>query len=196
MAIVRYIEPLESPFILSSVPPYIGQCLHTGSAFYRHVTLWNVLNIIMYLGLAWLLTTSPGLDEWIYWHFFTVTNSYDSSQSMTVDESLHSSLHHERLLFHCDEWRMTAAHWSLTECWMKNLLNSRMNSLSQLQRTEQKSPPPKVHEEHFMNALSRKPCVNSEAKFWFLSVHNFQFSYLWNQCSVISPWQRISLFVS
>jgi hypothetical protein len=38
-----------------------------------------------------------------------ITISYDSSQSMTVYDSLHSLLDHERLLFHCDEW-WTANH--------------------------------------------------------------------------------------
>jgi hypothetical protein len=40
-----------------------------------------------------------GLDDWIYWHFFTSTLSYDSSQSMALSDSLHSLLDHERLLF-------------------------------------------------------------------------------------------------
>jgi hypothetical protein len=29
-------------------------------------------------------TMGSGLDDWIYWNFFTVTTNYDSSQSMTV----------------------------------------------------------------------------------------------------------------
>jgi hypothetical protein len=31
-----------------------------------------------------------GLDNWIYWHFFTITINYNSSQSVTVQDSLHS----------------------------------------------------------------------------------------------------------
>jgi hypothetical protein len=46
------------------------------------------------------------------------------------------------------------------------------------------------------NALSRKPCFNSEATVWFLSVYNFQFSYPWKPCSVISWFPRISLSVA
>jgi hypothetical protein len=38
---------------------------------------------------------------------FTVTVNYDSSQSMTVFDSLNSLLHRKRLLFHCDERRTT-----------------------------------------------------------------------------------------
>jgi hypothetical protein len=30
---------------------------------------------------VWLL--GSGLDDWIYWHFFTITINYDNSQSMT-----------------------------------------------------------------------------------------------------------------
>jgi hypothetical protein len=44
-----------------------------------------------------------GLDDLIYWHFFTITLNYDSSQSVTVYDSLNSLLDHELLLFHCDE---------------------------------------------------------------------------------------------
>jgi hypothetical protein len=37
----------------------------------------------------------------------TVTINYDRSQSVTVYDSLHSLLDHERLLFHCDEALLT-----------------------------------------------------------------------------------------
>jgi hypothetical protein len=40
-----------------------------------------------------------------FWHFFTITLNCDSSQSVTVHDSLHSLLDHERLLFLSDEWR-------------------------------------------------------------------------------------------
>jgi hypothetical protein len=42
------------------------------------------------------------LDDWIYWHFFTIANNYSSSQSVTVSDSLHSLLDCECLLFRCD----------------------------------------------------------------------------------------------
>jgi hypothetical protein len=48
-----------------------------------------------------------GFDVWIYWRFFTIKISRDSSESMTVYDSVHSLLDHERLLFHCDECRTT-----------------------------------------------------------------------------------------
>jgi hypothetical protein len=35
VAIIGYTEPLQSPFLLSAMPPYTGQCLHTGSVLYR-----------------------------------------------------------------------------------------------------------------------------------------------------------------
>jgi hypothetical protein len=44
---------------------------------------------------------------------------------MTVYDSLHSSLDHECLLFHCDEWRTTnlcSLIELLYDCRMKNLL--------------------------------------------------------------------------
>jgi hypothetical protein len=36
-AIIRYIELLQSPFLLSAKPPNTGQCLHIGSALDRYV---------------------------------------------------------------------------------------------------------------------------------------------------------------
>jgi hypothetical protein len=39
-----------------------------------------------------------GLD-WIYWNFFTITINYNSSQSVTVQNSLHSLLDYKCLLF-------------------------------------------------------------------------------------------------
>jgi hypothetical protein len=32
-----HMELIKSPFFLPAVPPYTGQCLHIGSAFYRYV---------------------------------------------------------------------------------------------------------------------------------------------------------------
>jgi hypothetical protein len=40
-----------------------------------------------------------GLADWIYWHFFTITINYNSSQFTTVSDSLHALLDYERLLF-------------------------------------------------------------------------------------------------
>jgi hypothetical protein len=56
----------------------------------------------MYEGFAWLIITGSGLDDWIYWYFFRITTNYNSSQSMTVYDSLHSLLDCERVLFCCD----------------------------------------------------------------------------------------------
>jgi hypothetical protein len=70
--------------------------------------------IFTYSGLAWLIIMGSGLYVWIYWHFFTITINYNSSQSMTVYGSLHSLLDYECLLFHCDE-RRTINHCSHIE---------------------------------------------------------------------------------
>jgi hypothetical protein len=47
------------------------------------------------------------LDDWIYWHFFTITINYDYSQSVTAQDSPHSLLDYECLLFYCEERRIT-----------------------------------------------------------------------------------------
>jgi hypothetical protein len=36
--------------------------------------------IVTCWGLAWLIIMGSGVDDWIYWHFFTVTLTYDSSR--------------------------------------------------------------------------------------------------------------------
>jgi hypothetical protein len=36
-AIIRQTELLESPFFISAIPPYNGQCLYIGSALYMYV---------------------------------------------------------------------------------------------------------------------------------------------------------------
>jgi hypothetical protein len=43
-------------------------------------------------------------------------------ESMTVYDSLHSSLDHERLLFHCDDWRTTnhISHAELSYEWLND----------------------------------------------------------------------------
>jgi hypothetical protein len=46
-------------------------------------------------------------DDWVYWHFFTITVHYNSSHLMTVCDVPHSLLAHERLLCHCDELLLT-----------------------------------------------------------------------------------------
>jgi hypothetical protein len=65
-------------------------------------------SIIMYKycyvsGVPWRVITGFELDDWIYWHFFTITTNYNSSQSVTVYDSLHSLMDYECLLF-CRNW--------------------------------------------------------------------------------------------
>jgi hypothetical protein len=41
-------------------------------------------NIVTYEGFAWRILTGSGMDNWIYWHFFTIIINYNSSQLMTA----------------------------------------------------------------------------------------------------------------
>jgi hypothetical protein len=44
------------------------------------------------LGFSWLLIMSSGFDDWVYWHFFTVTINYYSSHTiLTAEASLRSA---------------------------------------------------------------------------------------------------------
>jgi hypothetical protein len=104
-------------------------------------------NIVTYEGLAWLIIMGSGFDDWIYWHFFTITVNYDSSQSMTVYDSLPSLLDHECLLFHCDEW------WTMNHCSHIELFKLRLSDESLLwmnktlitsRQPEYRSPSPTV----------------------------------------------------
>jgi hypothetical protein len=52
-------------------------------------------------------------DDWVYWHFYTITLNSDSLQSMTVYyDSPHSLLDHERLLFYYDEQELLLTPWT------------------------------------------------------------------------------------
>jgi hypothetical protein len=55
-------------------------------------------NIVMYRG-GRLVTIGSELDDGIYWLLFTITINYNSSQSMTLYDSLHSLLDYECLPF-------------------------------------------------------------------------------------------------
>jgi hypothetical protein len=67
--------------------------------------------------VPWLIITGSGLDDWIYWHFLTITINYNSSQSMDVQDLLHSLLDYECLLFYCEEW------WTKNHCSLSPRLN-------------------------------------------------------------------------
>jgi hypothetical protein len=119
-------------------------------------------------------------EDWIYWHFFTITMNYNSSQSMNVYDSLHSLLDHERILFHCDEWRRTnhCSHielpsdfWITTPVWrMLSRLNSaersHVFSLHSFVRTKERWQFPTVHVTACLS-VSAGPCVNSVATLLF-----------------------------
>jgi hypothetical protein len=86
---------------------------------------------------------SYGFDDWVYWHFFTVTVVYNSSHiELLLNEVCLMNFYEESV----------------------TVLNARMNSLFITARE-----PDRDHR-LLMNALSRKSCVNSEATVWFLGV--------------------------
>jgi hypothetical protein len=39
----------------------------------------SIDNIVTYSGFAWLIIMGSGFDDWVYWHFFTITVNYNSS---------------------------------------------------------------------------------------------------------------------
>jgi hypothetical protein len=64
-------------------------------------------NIARFKGVRVTKLTGSRSYERIYLCSFTITLSSDRLQTMTVYDSLHSLLDHKRLLFHCDERRIS-----------------------------------------------------------------------------------------
>jgi hypothetical protein len=46
------------------------------------LTGW-LYHAVTYTWIPWLIIMGSGLDGWNYWHFFTITANYNSSQSVT-----------------------------------------------------------------------------------------------------------------
>jgi hypothetical protein len=65
-----------------------------------------------------------GLDDWIYWHMFTITIDYGSSHSMTVYGSLHSLLDYELSFSTVTNVKSLLIHWTPTECRIKKIHES------------------------------------------------------------------------
>jgi presenilin-like A22 family membrane protease len=59
------IKPLQM-FIYSNRKPNIS-------------IIYIYIYIVTHMGLALLIIMGSGFDDWIYWHFFTITVSYKSS---------------------------------------------------------------------------------------------------------------------
>jgi hypothetical protein len=95
-------------------------------------------------GSVWLIIMGSGLDDWIYWHLFTITVSYNSLQSMAVGDSLHSLLDYECLLFYCDESALT--HWTpIRMPYEESLATEISRAEPTFRRTEYRSPPQTVN---------------------------------------------------
>jgi hypothetical protein len=94
------------------------------------------LHIVTYKGFVWLITMGSRFDDWVYWHFFTITLDHNSS-------------HIELLLNIC-----------LTDLYEESLMNLGLISRSALPfitftRPGWKSLSPRVPLLFFMNPLSR-----------------------------------------
>jgi hypothetical protein len=102
-----------------SAPDVLSPCLRL-----REGKALKLIEYCHVFEVAWLIITGFGLDDWIYWHFFTITNNYDSSQSVIVYDSLHSLLDHECLLRRITAHTfnsLTTAVWRTSRNW--NLLD-------------------------------------------------------------------------
>jgi hypothetical protein len=83
---------------------------------------------------------SSGFDDWTYWHFFTITINYDSSQTMTIYDSLHSLLDYKCLLQRMTNDKSLLTHWTPAECSIKKILWMNHNSFITSRQSEYKSP--------------------------------------------------------
>jgi hypothetical protein len=69
-------------------------------------------HIVTCSGLKWLIIMGSGFDDWIYWHFFTITTNYNSSHIELLLNSLAVEL---RLLSEvCSLKNLWLSHY--TEC--------------------------------------------------------------------------------
>jgi hypothetical protein len=67
LAILRYKELLQSPFLLPAVPPCTGQCFHIGSASYGYVVyLIPLCYEIYYILSRFMCDYIWGLDQWLH----------------------------------------------------------------------------------------------------------------------------------
>jgi hypothetical protein len=74
-AIMKYTDLLQSPFFLSAIPPYTGQCLRIGSALYKYVVyvmslcykMYWILNIKIFKNVVtWSLKTGTAEPEQMF----------------------------------------------------------------------------------------------------------------------------------
>jgi hypothetical protein len=96
------------------------------STFYRNFTEVITLTCLIILSrvygrnqfwhekvtcLPWLIISGSGLDDWIYWHFFTITTNQWLSKTRSIPYWTTGVF-----LFHCDEWRTKSPlrlnHWT------------------------------------------------------------------------------------
>jgi hypothetical protein len=53
-------------------------------ARYQSESRWHRIRKYCHVwGVPWRIIMGSGLDDWICWHFFTITTNYNSSQSVT-----------------------------------------------------------------------------------------------------------------
>jgi hypothetical protein len=56
-----------------------GLILVRNMVYFILTFLWRyVMNIATYTGLSCLIIMGSGFDDWVYWHFFTITVNYNS----------------------------------------------------------------------------------------------------------------------
>jgi hypothetical protein len=163
----------------------------------------ELLRTVTYSGSEWRILMGPGLDDWIYWHFFTTTSNYNSSQSMTKTR-FYSLLDYECLLFWVTDLDLiyesvtssaSDVRWLTLHSWTLNFLRpsdkcligltqlSRFSSFYNFGRTK--------YNHHFLHLtllhaypLLREPCVNSVVTVWF---HNSGFQAVFTE-SLPSKW--------
>jgi hypothetical protein len=91
--------------------PKLNNHLHTDidlhniqqfSPYITENTSYLSYNTVTYPEFAWLIIMGSGFDDWVYWHFFTITLNYNSSNI----ELLHDV---------CLGW---ISNWFLTNFWL------------------------------------------------------------------------------
>jgi hypothetical protein len=145
------------------------------------IIIINNYNIIMsrIRAFAWLKIIGSGFDDLVYWHFFTITRTfnYNSSHIELLNNICLTNLYEESLI----NLGLVSINLKFT------------NELPFITAREPNSDHPRAPLLLFINALSRKPCVNSEATVWFLfTTLSFR---IYENCFVVTG-MHLLLFVA
>jgi hypothetical protein len=104
--------------LISQLPNYLIYQV-TNNKPNTEMSVIRFQNIVTCKGFGWRIIMDSGLDEWIYWNFFTITVNYSSSHiELLLNECSMKNLRLIRHYFESEsellyDWRFTASQFVL-----------------------------------------------------------------------------------